>query len=193
MKTARFAASAFATVALTLTACGGGESEAEPRSSGDGWETPVDGEPQTSEPTTEPSTEPVEDIPWPCSLVPPEVVGEIYGSEVTVEWEKPFADGASLQCNYNTGSSLVTFFVNDMTSFPGTPASAEEALQLASGGSALAVIEGVGELAGYKDGPLATLYVANAKGGSFEVAFITGSPEERDQLIGIAEELAAGM
>lgn len=193
MKTRRFAALASATVALALTACGGG-GEAAPEEDADaGWSTPVDGEPPESDPTAAPSTEPTEDIPWPCSLVPPEVVGEIYGTEVTVEWEKAFADGASLQCTYNTGSSLLTFFVQDMAKLPFAPKTAEQALDLASGGSALTVIEGIGDLAGYKDGALATLYVVTASGGSFEVAYITGSPEERDQLIGIAEGLAAAM
>jgi hypothetical protein len=193
MKMRRFAAAATPVlVVLALTACGGGDEEAAgaPES---GPEIPADSQPPTSDPTSESPTEPVEDVPWPCSLVPPEVVGEIYGTEATLDSEESMVHGASRQCVYSTGGSLVTFLVHDMTKVPAAPTTAEEALGLASGGSQLTMVDGIGELAGFKDGALATLYVAKPKGGSFEVAYITGSPEERDQLIGIAEEVAAGM
>jgi hypothetical protein len=192
MKTRKFAALASAMAVLTLTACGGEDEEAAgTKSSGDDWSTPVDGEPPASDPSTEPSAEPDEDAPWPCSLVPADVVSEIYGTEATLTSQEPMVDGGSPQCLYDTESSQVGFYIFDLTKTPIAPTTAEQALDLASGGGDLTMVEGIGELAGYQDGTLATMYVANPKGGSYEVALVTGSPEERDQLISLAGELAA--
>lgn len=43
----------------------------------------------------------------------------------------------------------------------------------------MAVLEGIGDAAAYKDGSLATTHVVNARGASFEVAYLAGSPESR--------------
>jgi len=178
-----------AVAALALTGCGSADdTQAGPDERGSGWQTAEPSDPPTSEPT---STQPVEHLPQPCALMPPDVVAEILDEGVTVEWEDGVLPSHSLQCFYNTETTSVSFFISDASKLPIPPKTAEEALRGASGGNRLTLLHGIGDLAGYADGPLATVYVVNSTGSTIEVAQITGFPEQRDQLIRFAAELAA--
>lgn len=175
-----------AAIAL-LAGCSDGESATAGRKRDPGWQAPVSSVPPTPE-APPVSTQPPGDIPEPCSFVPLDKVGSIYGAPATVEWSEPTGDNMSKMCMYRAGDAVVTLNIAELprSEVSKTP---KDVIGGFARGKKVVVIAGLGDLAGYVDGPLGTVYVVNKTGKGFSVAMVSGSPEERSQMIEFAKAL----